>query len=194
MTITFLHFFKVFLIFLIFFDFFMFFYVFLIFFDFFLIFLKLCHRLEIFLGVFHGGELDVNPIHVLLLGLAIKNQCLVINVHNRLGNGPHHHLQTCHFQGRGILDVPDDALGSRLGALLGFGHANGINRIAGLVLGVPGLGGGQGHHAGHPFCVFENFGSFESVFFGTFACENRVFIAWALPGSNDFGLMRSGVK
>ena len=140
---------------------------------FFLIFLKLCHLLEIFLGVFHRGELDVNPIHVLLLGLAIKNQCLVINVHDRLGNGPHHHLQTCHFQGRRILDVPDDVLGSRGSALLGFGHANGINHIARLVIRRPGLGSRQGQHASHFKKVLGTSERLWALFFGTLLAKTR---------------------
>ena len=142
---------------------------------------KLCHLLEVLLGLLHRGELDVNPIHVLLLALILKNQCLVINVHNRLGNGPHHHLKGRHFQGGGVLDHPDDVLGSRGSALPGLGHANGINHIARLVVGVPSLGGGQ-RHAGHPFCVFENFEKALLLFFGTLPCENRVFIALGEPG------------
>ena len=134
----FFDFFAFFNFFMFFFDFFAFFNFFLCFFDF----LELFHLLKVLLGIFHRCELAGHAIETLVLGLSLCRADLagvVVNVHDRLGHGPDHHLQTCHFQGRGILDVPDDALGGGLGALLALGHANGINRIAGLVLGVPGL-------------------------------------------------------
>ena len=158
------------------------------FFVFFRDFSKFKHLLKVLLGLLHRGELDVNPIHVLLLSLILKNQCLVINVHNRLGHGPNHQLQSRHFQGRGILDVPDDALGGGHGALPRLGHANRVNRIARLVLGVPGLGGGQGHNTGR----HNGFGSFGKalrrlcfVFLVTLPIFLGYLWSWAVPGSND---------
>ena len=150
------------------------FFLFYVFFDF----SELFHLLEVLLGFFHRGELDINPIETLVLSLVFCRADLsgiVVNVHDRLGNGPDHHLEGRHFQGRGMLDVPDDALGVRGSALPGLGHANGIHRIAGLVLGVPGLGGGQGEHAGHPFCFWKLegcemfFGTLGTYFWGTYS-------------------------
>ena len=150
MTLTFLHFFN-------------FFYVF------FRDFSKLKHPFKVLLGLFHRGELNVHPVEAVALALAWCAADLtgvVVNVHDRLGHGTNHQLQGRHFQGRGLPDLGNDAFLGGGSALPCLGHANGVHGIAGLVLGVPGLGGGQGEHAGSHgnYVFFVNFEGFEKAF------------------------------
>ena len=116
---------------------------------------ELCHLHEVLLGIFQGGELEVHALEALILCLALGRADLsgvVVNVHDRLVDRPNHQLERGHFQGRGLLDLGNDALLGGQGALACLCHANGVDSIAGLVLGVPGLGGGQGQHTGrHSF-------------------------------------------